>query len=89
MNTEINPQIIIKEIIVYKTYTPAQARAQKKWYSNPENKAKVNEYYKRKFHEGNEEYKEKIRTQGRERAKRAYYAKKCRELGVDCLAHDF
>ena len=78
-------EYIIKEVIIYKSYTPAQQRACKKWYSNPENKVKVNEYYKRRFHEGSEEYREKIREQGRERAKRAYYVKKARKCAEDNL----
>lgn len=87
LNTN-EPQVIIKEVIVYKSYTPAQQRASKKWYSNPDNKAKVNAYYRNRFHEGSDEYKEKVRQQGRERARRAYYAKKCKELKVDCMPHD-
>ena len=70
-----NENIIIKEIIIYKTYTPAQARAQKKWLSNPENKEKVRQYYKRRFEE-DEAFRERLREKGRERAKRCYYKKK-------------
>jgi hypothetical protein len=67
-------------IIIYKSYTPAQARAQKKWYSKPENKARVNEYYKRKFTEGSDEYREKVRQQRREKSKRHYERKKLEKV---------
>lgn len=73
-------------IIIYSSYTPAQAQAQRKWLSNPENKEKVRLYYKRRFEDGDDEYREKIRKQNRERARRAYYAKKAREMGVDNVA---
>lgn len=76
-------------VVIYKSYTPAQAAAQKRWNSKPENKEKVRQYYKRRFELGDDEYRERIRCQGRERARRAYYAKKARELGLDCIEADF
>lgn len=83
-------KVIIKEVIVYKNFTTeAQKRAMKKWYSKPENKEKVNTYYRNRFSEGDEEYKEKIRAQNRERAKRAYYAKKAKDLGLDYIVADY
>jgi hypothetical protein len=75
-------------IIIYKSYTPAQARAQKKWYSKPENKARVNEYYKRRFQEGDDEYKELVRSRNREKARRHYHAKKAKEIGCDYIEVD-
>lgn len=86
----MEPQIIIKEVIIYKNFTTeAQKRAMKKWYSKPENKEKVNTYYRNRFSEGDDEYREKIRAQNRERAKRAYYAKKAKELGSDYIVADY
>lgn len=76
-------------VVIYKSYTPAQAAAQKRWNSKPENKEKVRQYYKRRFELGDEEYRERIRCQGRERARRAYYAKKAREWGTTLVPSCF
>ena len=79
-NTNVEPQVIIKEVIVYKTYTPAKARANKAYFQK--HKEEIKQYYKKRFEEGTDEYREKLKEANRERNRRYYQQKKARLVAL-------